>query len=181
MLVAGTGGPADAQTTPPVQGTVATEGTMKAFYKAANTIVVATVDGVEHAYRFTKDLVVHGGKSPGVEALDGLRPGTTVVVHYNVTGGEPAAREVDVIGGQGLEVTEGTVTRVDRGRKQITVRYDGGKTETFRLTDRAAREEAADLDKSPEGAKVAIYYADDHGQKVAHYFRRVSKQPAGKS
>ena len=54
-----------AQSPPPVQGPIALEGTMKTFYRGVNTIIVTTIDGVEHVYHFTKDLVVHGGKGPG--------------------------------------------------------------------------------------------------------------------
>jgi hypothetical protein len=167
---------ATAQSPPPMQGTVALEGTMKKFYRAANVVIVTTIDGVEHMYHFAKDLVVHGGKGSGIGALDGLREGSTVVVHYTVQGTEQAAREIDLIGAEGLEVTEGIVTRVDRGRRQITVRYDSGKTEVFRLTERATAETTQTLDQAaPSGTKVVIYYSDEHGQKVAHFFRRVSK------
>jgi hypothetical protein len=167
---------AAAQAPPPVQGSIAVEGTMKRFYGAVNVVVVTTIDGVEHMYHFAKDLVVHGGKGPGVDALEGLREGTTVVVHYTAEGSEQAAREIDVIGGQGLEVTEGIVTRIDRRPGQITVRYDNGKTEVFRLTERAAAETAQSGDlAAPTGTKVVIYYSDEHGQKVAHFFRRISK------
>ena len=55
---------AAAQSPPPVQGTIALEGTMKTFYRAANVVIVTTMDGVEHAYHFTRDLVVHGRKDP---------------------------------------------------------------------------------------------------------------------
>jgi len=165
-----------AQSPPPVQGTVALEGTMKKFYRAANVVIVTTTDGVEHVYRFARDLVVHGGKGSGVEALEGLHDGSTVVVHYTVQGTEQAAREIDVIGAEGLEVTEGMVTRVDRGRHQITVRYDNGKAEVFQLTEHATVETTQTLDQAaPSGTKVVIYYSDDHGQRVAHFFRRVSK------
>ena len=167
---------AAAQSPPPVQGTIALEGTMKKFYRAANVVVVATMDGVEHVYHFAKDLVVHGGKGSGVDALEGLREGSTIVVHYTVQGAEEAAREVDVIGGDGLEVTEGLVTHVDRGRKQVTVRYDNGKTEIFQLTERAAAETTQTVDQAASGGtKVLIYYADEHGQRVAHFFRRVQQ------
>lgn len=169
-------GAAAAQSPPPVQGTIALEGTMKKFYRAVNVVVVTTIDGVEHVYHFAKDLVIHGGKGTGVDALEGLREGTTVVVHYTAEGSERAAREIDVIGAEGLEVTEGMVTGVDRGRQQITVRYDNGKTEVFRLTERAAAETAQGGDRAaPTGTKVVIYYSDEHGQKVAHFFRRISK------
>jgi hypothetical protein len=167
---------AAAQSPPPVQGTVALEGTMKKFYRAANVVIVTTIDGIEHAYRFAKDLVVHGGVGTGVDALEGLREGSTVVVHYSAEGSDAAAREIDVIDAEGLEVTEGMVTRIDRGRRQITVKYDNGKAEVFRLTERAAAETAQSGDQTaPSGTKVVIYYSDEHGHKVAHYFRRISK------
>ena len=121
-----------AQTPPPMiggTGNAATEGTMRKVYRAANMIIVTTMDGVEHAYHFSKDLVVHGGKGAGVDALEGLHEGAMVVVHYAANGTQSTAAEVDVVGDQGLRVTEGAVTRIDRGRQQITVKYANGKTE----------------------------------------------------
>lgn len=165
--------PVAAQNPPPGHGTIALEGTMKKFYRAANTIIVATIDGVEHVYRFAKDLVVHGGQKPGGDPFAGLREGSTVVVHFTVEGAERSAHEIDRLGDDGLAVTEGIVSRIDRKRKQITVRYDNGKRETFGLTDRAAA--AAMIDQTG-GAEVRaiIYYSDDAGQKVAHFFKKVS-------
>ena len=167
--------PSDAQTTtPPGQGTVALEATVKTFYKALNVIVVATMDGVEHTYHFTKDLVVHGGKGTGVEALQGLEEGTMVVLHYAGSGSEASASEIDLVGdNQGLKVTEGRVTRIDRGRKEITIRFANGKTETFRLTERAAAEGKDVAEGAAGGTKVAIYYSDEAGRRVAHYFKAV--------
>jgi hypothetical protein len=167
-----------AQTQPPVQpiqGNVAVEGQMKKFYQAANTVIVVTIDGVEHVYHFTKDLVVHGGKGTGADALAGLQEGTTVVVHYTAAGQEASATEIDRVGGEGLRITEGMVTYVDRRRKQITIRFGNGKTETFRLTDRAAAEMGPELDQAQvAGAKIVVYYTDEGGQSVAHFFKRVS-------
>jgi hypothetical protein len=164
-----------AQSPPPVQGTIALEGTMKKFYRAANTIIVTTIDGVEHVYHFTKDLVVHGGKGRGVDALEGLREGSTVVVHSTVNGVDEAAREIDRIGDEGLKVTEGVVTRIERGRKQITIRFDNGKSETLRLTDRAAAELGKDVEQAATDAvKVIVYYSDETGRKVAHFFKKAS-------
>jgi len=161
-----------AQSPPPVQGTIALEGTMNKFYRGANVIIVTTIDGVEHAYRFARDLVVHGGNPPDVSALEGLSQGSTVVVHYTVQGAEQDAREVDVIGAEGLEIAEGIVTRVDRGRGEIAVRYSNGRTEVFKLTERATAEAGS---TAPAGTKVTIYYSDEHGHKVAHFFKKVVK------
>jgi hypothetical protein len=162
-----------AQSPPPVQGTIALEGTMKKFYRAANVVIVTTIDGVEHVYHFAKDLVVHGGKGSGIDALEGLREGSTVVVHYTVEGAESTAREIDRIGDEGLNVTEGTVTRISRGRKQITVRFDNGTAENFELTERAAVETARNIGQ-PGATKVLIYYSNEAGRKVAHAFKKIS-------
>src|SRR5471032_2045520 len=64
-----------AQETPPVQGTIALEGTTKKVYSAVNVVVVETKDGVEHMIHYTKDLLVHGGKGSGVDAMQGLEDG----------------------------------------------------------------------------------------------------------
>jgi len=164
-----------AQSGPPVQRTIALEGTMKTFYRAVNTIIVTTIDGVDHVYHFTKDLVVHGGKGRGMDALEGLREGSTVVVHYTVSEAKASAREIDRIGDEGLKTTEGVVTRIDRGRKRITIRFDDGKSETLRLTDRAAVEAAKDVDQAATTAvKIIVYYSDEAGRKVAHFFKKAS-------
>jgi hypothetical protein len=148
---------------------------MKKFYRAANTVIVATIDGVEHVYHFTKDLVVHGGKGAGVDALTGLQEGTTVVVHYTVTDNDASAAEIDRVGDEGLRITEGIVTHVDRRRKQITIRFDNGTTETLGLTDRAAAEAGPELERAEAGTtKIVVYYRDEAGQKVAHFFKKIS-------
>jgi hypothetical protein len=162
-----------AQTSVPFEDTMALQGTMKSFYRAANTIVVTTVDGVEHVYHFTRDLVVHGGKGSGIDALRGLPEGATVAVHYHVRGGQQTADEVDYLDAQGLEVTEGVLTNIDRRRKEITIQFDDGKKETFRLTDRAAVDAGKDIGPADtEPTRIVIYYADESGEKVAHFFTR---------
>jgi hypothetical protein len=155
--------PAHAQ--PPIHGfngTMATEATIKSEHKAANKLVVATEDGVEHVYDAAKGLVVHGGKDP----LSDLRPGTTVIVHYTA---DNTAQEIDRVGAGGLSTTEGIATKIDRGKKEITIRYDTGKIEKLRLTDRAA----ADVGKNiGEDARIVVYYSDEAGGKVTHYFKK---------
>lgn len=167
-----------AQVAPPIDGvtgTVALEGTVVQEHATANTIAVKTMDGVEHLFHFTKDILVHGGQGSGVEALQGLRDGTTVAVHYTVAGSDASALEIDQISDDGLKVTEGEVTRIDRGRRQITIRFDNGKTEVFQLTEHAASGAGKDVDHAPDGrVRVRVYYTDDEGHKVAHFFKRTS-------
>jgi hypothetical protein len=156
------------------QGNVTLEGTTKKVYGAAQYVIVKTVDGVEHVIHYTKDLLVHGGKGSGVDALLGLEEGSTVVVHYTTANAQETAQEIDRVGDKGLKTTEGVVARIDRTRKQITIRYANGKSETLQLTERAAAEAGKDIDEASGGAtKVVVYYSDDAGRKVAHYFRRI--------
>ena len=162
--------PVAAQSHPPVQGTIALEGTMKKFYRGLNALVVTTVDGAEHVYHFTKGLVVHGGKGGGPEAVDALPAGTEVVVHYRINGGEESVEEIDRVAGEGLKIVEGVVVQLDRRRKRITLKMSDGTTETLRLTDRAAGE-ADESIEAPGGVNVAVYYSDESGHKVVHYLK----------
>jgi len=150
---------------PPIQGvtgTIATEATIKAEHKAANKIVVETEDGVEHVYDSAKGLVVHGGKDP----LSDLKPGTTVIIHS--TAGN-MAQEIDRVGADGLSTTEGIATKIDRGKKEITIRYDDGKIEKLKLTDRAAADVGRSID---ENTRIVVYFSSEGGAKVTHYFKK---------
>ena len=163
MVVLGAA-PARAQAPPPIHGvtgTIATEATIKDEHKAANKIVVETEDGVEHVYDVATGLVVHGGKDP----LADLKPGTTVIVHYTA---DNTAQEIDRVGPGGLSTTEGIATKIDRGKKEITIRYDNGKIEKMKLTDRAATAVGKNIG---EDTRIVVYYSDEAGGKVTHYFR----------
>jgi hypothetical protein len=167
--------PVNAQTPPPIHGvtgTIATEGTIRDEHKAANKIVVETSDGVKHVYDGAKGLIVHGGKD---NRLADLKPGTTVVVHYTTGAAGDAAQEIDRVGENGLSVTEGIVTDIDRGKKEITIRYDNGTIEKLKLTDRSAADAGTDVGANAVGVtRIVVYYSDEAGQKVAHYFKRKS-------
>jgi hypothetical protein len=92
------------------------------------------------------------------------------VLHYVDEGGRQTALEVDRVGEGGLPAVEGTVTYVDRRAKRLTVRLADGTVITLRLTDRAAQNAGKDVDN---GSQVIVYYADDGGEWVAHYFKKV--------
>jgi hypothetical protein len=158
-----------------VNGTIALEGTVDQEYKAANTVIVKTMDGVRHLFHLTGKTVVHGRESAGAEALRGLETGSAVVVHYATDAGEQTALEVDRLDDKGLKTLEGVVTRVDRARRTISIRLADGSTQTLRLTDRAATDVGKDVDRAAtDTTRVVVYYADEAGQRVAHYFKRIS-------
>jgi hypothetical protein len=151
---------------PGVTGTIALQGNVDKIYDDVNAVVVTTIDGVRHVIHVTSGTEVHGREPQ----LEHLQPGTPVVVHYSWKGAEKTAYEIDDIGPGGLKHAEGVVTRVDIFRKRINVRFADGTTETLRLKDHAAGESDS---HSTNGHRVIVYYSDDSGQKVAHYFKRV--------
>jgi len=147
-----------------VTGTLALPGNVDKIYDGLNTLIVKAADGTDHVIHVTKDTHVHGA-----EALSNVQRGTPVVVHYTVKNNEPSVDEIDCLGPEGLPSTEGTVTAVDRVRKTITVKYSGGEIERLRLTHHAAIENG-----TIKGNRVVVYYTNEAGQKVAHYFKRKS-------
>lgn len=162
--------PLAAQTPPPIKGTLALKGTVTKFYRGLNALVVTTVDGAQHVYHFTAGVLVHGSKGAGPNDLAGLRPGTSVVVHYRINGTEELAEEIDELGDRGVKTEEGIVTKIDRDHREIVLKFADGKTETLRLTDRAASELGDDINANGNTV-VTVYYTDESGYRLAHYFR----------
>jgi hypothetical protein len=69
-----------------------------------------------------------------------------------------------------------TKRSVIRRRIVSAEEHDNGRTEVFRLTEHVAAEAPPSADQAASGGtKVVIYYSGENGQKVAHFFKDVSK------
>lgn len=152
------------------------EGDIKKLDAGAKTAVVKTAEGTEHTFQFVKSTTVHGTEEAGAGAKDafhGLKEGSHVAVHYTANGTEKTANEVDNIGKNGLKATDATITGIDRTAKTVGVKTADGAEETYRLSDRAAKDVGKDIAKGSEkGAKVTMYYTQEGGKKVVHFFKR---------
>jgi hypothetical protein len=141
----------------------------------AKTVVVKTADGTEHTFHFVKRSTVHGAEDTGKGAEDafhGLKEGSEVAVHYTAKGGVETGEEFDRIGKDGLKATDVTVTHIDRGAKTLAVKTADGTAETFRLTGSAAKDAGKDIVQGSEkSAKVTVYYTEEGGRKIAHFFK----------
>jgi hypothetical protein len=74
-----------------------------------------------------------------------------------------------------LKTVEGMVTPVDRAGRKISIRLADGSTQTLRLTERAATDVGKDVDRAAANTTgIVVYYADEAGERVAHYFKRIS-------
>ena len=85
----------------------------------------------------------------GEVTLEGLEPGTPLVVQYTVKG-------------IGSSVNRATVTSVDRSSKRVAVRFESGATDTLR---------AARKTDTHTSSRVVVYRSDESGKGVARYFK----------
>jgi hypothetical protein len=143
---------------------------------AAKTVVVKLADGTEHTLHFVKRTTVHGAQDTAAGAKDafhGLKEGSEVAVHYTAKGTEATAEEIDNIGKDGLKATEATVTRIERGAKTLVVKTTDGSEEVYHMTDSAAKDAGKDIaERTEKAAKVTVYYTEEVGHKVAHFFKK---------
>lgn len=115
-------------------------------------------------------MAVHGGEDVGkvsVDAFHKIKEGDRVAIHYSAVRGKEIGHEIDVLGEMGLKASKGTVSEIDRGGKRLTIETADGTKEAYHLTDRAAIDTGKELDKS---AKVTVYYTEDAGKKISHFF-----------
>ncbi len=141
---------------------------------AAKTITIEASDGRKETLRVSEKTTVYmKGGSGQLEKRPwtGLKDGSEVVAHYSKRGAEAVATEVAKVGDDGLKTTEGTLSEIDKGTRKVTVKTAQGAEETYHLTEQAAKTAGIDTAKATQkGAKVSLYYTEDAGKKVAHFF-----------
>ncbi len=142
-------------------------GTITKVDSTTKTIVVKTADGTEHTVKIAAKTTVHGTDAAAKDTFHGLKEGTEVAAHYTAKGTEKTAVEIDKLGKDGIKETEGTVTKIDHGAKIVAVKTADGTEQTFKMTGRDGEDVGKGIEKS---AKVSVYYTEDAGKKVAHFF-----------
>lgn len=143
-------------------------GTVTRVDNTTKTVVVKTADGTEHAIKISGDTTYKGTK----EGFDGLKEGTEVVARTTGKGVEETGVEIGKVGKDSLKVTEGTVTKIDEGTKTVVVKTADGTEKTFEYTGNAGKDVGKAVGKGTEKtAKVTVYYTEEAGKKIAHFFR----------
>jgi len=155
----------------------AVHGVIDKLDASTKTVVVKTSDGTLHSMHFVDKTAVHGmhaGAEGAKESFHGLKEGTEVVAHYTGKEGEATAVEIDHVGKDGLKVTEGTISKLDRGGKTIAVKTADGTEHTFELSGHAAEDAGKDIGEGTEkGTKVVVYSSERAGKDVAHFFEKL--------
>jgi VCBS repeat-containing protein len=142
-------------------------GTIKKVDSATKTIVVKTADGTEHTIKVTGQTTYKGTK----EGLDGLKEGTEVVARTTGKGIDETGVEIGKISKDSVKVTKGTIVKVDQGAKTVVVKTADGTEKTFEFTETAGKDMGKAVGAGTEkGAKVTVYYTEETGKKIAHFF-----------
>ena len=144
-------------------------GTIAKIDSGAKTIVVKTADGAEHTFHFVTKTAVYGTEAGAKDAFHGLKEGSEVVAQYTSKGSENTAVEVDKLGKDGLKAMDGTVSDIKSGGKELVVKSSDGTEQAFQMAGHAATETGKGAEKS---AKVTVYYTENAGKKVAHFFEK---------
>jgi hypothetical protein len=152
----------------------AIHGTVTKVDTAAKTITIEASDGRKETLRISEKTPVYMNDSSGQlgkRPWTDLKDGSEVVAHYSKRGTEAVATEVAKVGDDGLKTTEGTLSAIDKGTRTVSVKTAEGAEETYHLTEQAAKTAGIDTAKATQkGAKVSLYYTEDAGKKVAHFF-----------
>jgi len=155
--------------------TASVEGVVTKIDRTAKTVMVKASDGTEHTMHLVGRTVVHGGKEAykgAEEAGRDLQEGSQVVVHYTKLGTDETAEEIDQIGKDGLKTSEGTITKFDRAARTMTIKIADETEETYRLTEHATEDAGRETeDTAKKSAHAIVYYSEEAGHKVAHYFK----------
>jgi hypothetical protein len=155
----------------------AVHGTIDKIDSGTKIVVVKTTDGTRRSLHLLDRTAVHGADLSAAASKDswhGLSEGGEVVAHYTKRGGKDTAVEIDKVGKDGLKAAKGTVTEIDRGGRKLVVDTGSGAKETFDLTGHASEDAGKDVAKATaKGSKVAVYYTEDAGKKVAHFFEAI--------
>jgi hypothetical protein len=158
--------PAIAQVAPPISrpGTMAIPSGNDKLYDAGE----AAAEGVVRGVRAIKDAL--SAKPPLVDPLGGLLEGTTVVVRKGLP---PAETEAPSESDQ-ANVSEATVTHIDKLRTQLTLRFDDGKKAMLQLAEHAGSQAQSSGRTTASTELLSLTYTDDTGRKTTHVFTKIS-------
>ena len=153
-------------------------GTVDKVDSGAKTISVKTADGAVKTVKFTDQTTVDGlkGAAKGTDLAG--KEGGHVIVHSVGTGADETAHSVEWVGDKSVHTFDGTVEDVGKGSKTIAVKTADGTKETFVVADHATVDSGKDVARysvrgAEKGEHVTVYYTEDAGKKVAHFFRHL--------
>jgi outer membrane lipoprotein-sorting protein len=159
----------------------AVSGTVKAINAAAKTMDVTVDSGDTSEFKLTRSAKVtldfdNALRSDAMNADKFQKLGDYAVVYYYGYGDDETAVAVKDLGAGPFQKIDGTVVNFDKHSRTMTVKDDGGKTETFELGPHLV----VDLGMSVEngrsydphkGYSVRVTYTNGGGKNTAVFVR----------
>jgi len=144
---------------------------------ASKTVVVKTKQGTELTLNFIDTTTVRGVDKAAAGAkseFKGLSEGSEVIVHYWQGDSGTTAYEIDKVGKDGVKYVDGTVSKVGKDGKTVVVKAADGTEHTFDVVGNDTADAAKKIGKaSNKAGKVTVFYTEDSGKKVAHFFEKL--------
>ncbi|HMK29114.1 MAG TPA: hypothetical protein VK473_05460 [Terriglobales bacterium] len=163
----------------------AVDGTVKKVDKTAKTVAVDTADGTEHVFTYTAHTTVEtfddGGKlvkkGAGESAL-GVKDGAHVVVHYTEKGADKTAVAVRDFGKADAHFVKGTVVKMDKATRTLTLKGEDGVVKTYHVSKDATVDTEHGVVKATEyagkeGEHVTVHYTKIGADDVVHFVKRI--------
>ncbi|HTV57522.1 MAG TPA: hypothetical protein VMJ93_01485 [Verrucomicrobiae bacterium] len=142
-------------------------GTITKVNTSAKTVAVKTADGTVHTVKWTDDTTVTGLKDGAHGADLAGKEGGHVIIHTSEEGADTTAHSIDYVGHRTIHTADVTVDDAGKGAKSIAVHTADGSKDTYRLADHASVDTGESVEK---GGHYTVYYTEDTGKKVAHFF-----------
>jgi hypothetical protein len=161
-------------TTTPSTSTHAVAGDLEKVSADGKEMTIKTAEGTEKTFKVTGKTTVDGGKDVALATKEGAH----VVVHYTAKGADETATGVEDAGKGTWKVTEGTVTKVGEGGKNVTIKLDDGTEKTYDVGKDATVDAGHGIAKAGKytgkaGDKVAVYSVVDPTTDVVHLFKKL--------
>jgi hypothetical protein len=151
----------------------AVAGDLKSLSPDGKTITVKTTEGTEENYKVTGETTVNGAKGGPLAGKEGSH----VVVHYTEKGAERTAIGVKDAGKGTWKVTEGTVSKIGKGGREVTVKLKDGSEKTYHVGKEATVATGHGIEETGKysgkaGETIVVYSVVDPSKEVAHLFKK---------
>jgi hypothetical protein len=153
-------------------------GTIDKVDTGAKTVAVKTADGTVTVVKYTDKTTVHGLADTAHAADLAGRTGGRVIVHDVPEGTDTVARSIVFVGDKTVDKTDGTIFRIGKSTKTISVKMADDTVKVFSVSSHATVNAGKDVFhysavSLKEGDHVVVYSTDEAGKSIAHAFEHL--------
>jgi hypothetical protein len=153
-------------------------GTIDKVDTGAKTVTVKAADGTVTTVKYTDKTAVHGLAGTAHAADLAGKVGGRVIVHDVPEGTDKAARSIVFVGDKTVDKTEGTIFRIGKNSKTVSVKMADNTVKVFTVSSHATVNAGKDVFhysavSMKEGDHVVVYSTDEAGKSVAHAFEHL--------